>query len=83
MLHWSVTDEPVAEELAPAAAPPLLAPIERVAEILEQLFLKESELVTALPAEPGRCDTSGLAKLFAPPPPPADTSVAYGSAGAS
>jgi hypothetical protein len=40
MLHWSVTDE-VAAKPAPAADPAPLSPIERVAEILEALFLKE------------------------------------------
>jgi hypothetical protein len=62
MAHWSVTDEPgspAAPEPAPAA---VLSPIERVAEILDQLFLKEPSLGgAARRAEPRR--HQALAKL--------------------
>jgi hypothetical protein len=64
MLHWSIAEEqqsPAASEQAPAAEPPLLAPIERVVEVFERFFLHEPELRAELLGELARRDTSALA----------------------
>src|SRR5262249_37402975 len=65
MAHWSVTDEP--SPVAPTAEPAPRSPIERIAEILEVLFLRERELTAELLVELGRADTATLAKLFGSP----------------
>jgi hypothetical protein len=56
----------------------LAPPVDRIAEILEALFVKEPALTAALLDELGRADTAMLAKLFGWPPTPADTLPAYG-----
>jgi hypothetical protein len=68
MAHWSVIDEPESPAAPePATAEPVAAersPVERIAEILEALFLKEPGLTRELLEELGRGDTATLAKLF-------------------
>jgi hypothetical protein len=67
MLHWFVTDEPpAASEQAPAAEPAPLSPIEHVAEIFEQLFLKEAELTAD--TAPGRAASRRCARRLAKSP---------------
>jgi hypothetical protein len=44
--------------------PPPLSPPERIAEILERLFLEDARLTSKLLQELGRCTTKELAKLF-------------------
>ena len=54
-------------QAAPELQPVQRPPVEAIAEILEALFVKEPELVTALLAELNRSDTATLAKLFGSP----------------
>jgi hypothetical protein len=89
MLHWSVTDEPAAQD--PQIAEPARATgqgctvesrrrrwhLERVVEIFARFFVHEPKLTAELLQELGRCDTSALAKLFGSPSPATDMSVAY------
>jgi hypothetical protein len=74
MAHWSVIDEPESPAAPePATAEPVAAersPVERIAEILEALFLKEPGLTRELLEELGRADTATLAKLFGVSAPP-------------
>jgi hypothetical protein len=52
----------------PGAAPPPLAPVERVVEILERFFLEDARLTTELLTELGRCSSAHLVRLFRPSP---------------
>jgi hypothetical protein len=82
MAHWSVIDEPDSPAAPePATAEPVGAErgrVERIADILEMLFLRERELTAELLVELGRADTVTLAKLFGSPSTPASTSVPGG-----
>jgi hypothetical protein len=62
----------------PAPAAPIvgvieLSPVERVAMLLEQLFIVQPGPVADLLDELRRCDTQQLARLFSPPSTRADT----------
>jgi hypothetical protein len=62
----------------PAPAAPIvgvieLSPVERVAMLLEQLFIVQPGPVADLLDELRRCDTEQLARLFSPPSTRADT----------
>jgi hypothetical protein len=65
MPHWSASDDVALEK--PAAEPPPLAPVERVAEIFERLFRWDERLTEELLGELRRCSTADLVKLFGPP----------------
>jgi len=66
VVHWSVEPDP--EPPSPPAAPER-PPVEAIAEVLKALFLKGTELTTALLEALGRADTATLAKLFDSPAP--------------
>jgi len=67
-MHWSVEPDPAspsppnASLASPAASE--RSSVEAIAELLEALFLKEPDLVTALLGELHRADIATLAKLF-------------------
>jgi hypothetical protein len=78
MAGWSPTTpaETPAEPTAPngaVAAPPPQAPVERVAELLESLFVLERDLTGELPDRLRACSVAELVKLFGSPAPAGDT----------
>jgi hypothetical protein len=68
---WLSGGEPSAlePELEPAPAkaePPPLAPVERIAEILERFYLEDARLAAELLGELRNCSAADLVKLFGP-----------------
>ena len=80
-MHWSCVDDPAqaaspaAPEPVPPAEPAVRSPIEQIAELLEALFVKQPDLVTALLEALGRADTATLARLFRSPSVPAESAA--------
>jgi hypothetical protein len=62
-----MTDDKIAGDVAPPAQAPPLSPVERIAKLIEVLYLRESGFTGELLGELDKCDPADLVRLFGRP----------------
>jgi hypothetical protein len=62
-----MTDDEIAGGVAPPAQAPPLSPVERIAKLIEILYLREPGFTGELLGELGKCDAADLVRLFGSP----------------